>query len=41
MGGAVYSIVIVVLIAACVGLLVFMRKKDAGPAKPPQKGIIK
>jgi uncharacterized membrane protein len=47
MGGAVYYVVIIVAILACVAFLVWNKKKQAGSApnpsggKGPQRGIIK
>ena len=44
MGGTLYTIVILVAIAACVGFLVWNKKKQAGSAPGPAakgRGIIK
>ncbi len=41
--GTTYNIVIVVLILACVGILVYLRKNrpGGGPKQPPRGGIIR
>ena len=46
MGGTLYTVVIIVAILVCVGILVMIKKKQAGSgptaaSKGPQRGIIK